>query len=355
MSVRKCVGPTAVLLAGACCVVLLLARAETPPAGEPAVSLWGHTSDGVPVAWPAGINPSRIRAYPSYSPSGRYLGVRGDGRPRAFILDLDAGTIHDVYERIGYDRPNLQCLHFGWLSDQRVFLVEHWATDEELQEAVTRFTRTCGEFRYRVIDWMSNLVLLERPFIEEPFDLAGSEAPDQWIVRKLSEPDYKRRFWLYDPASESFERVLIECAETESMRYPPCGPWVAKLLIPLRTNPAAHVIDIEFVNYRTAQTRHVANVPPLPSRGPLITADGRYVITSPYSEADRRRAPIIFDTQSGQRHDLPSTESWTPVALSEARGVLLVDVTQIYVDGEGHVVTASTDYAEIPLAKLLPP
>lgn len=332
------------------CALFFMIRTEAPARSQDAPRLWAATAIGASVPWPADFSTSRVASKPAYSPSGNYLAFT-DQSGKPLILDLSARSLRDLYDSEGQSLPHQGCVALAWLSEQRLYLFERWVAHEELAGWQPDQPPPGGS-RYRVVDWRTPATVLERTITPQStrFDFVAAETEDTWIVRNLSEPDWRRRLWLYNVTSDSFVRVLAECSETENLAYAPRGPWVVTLLAPRSVNPQAWPVSIEFANYRTGATVRVQDVPPLPSWGPRITADGRYVFTATLSDTRDRWIPVVFDVQSGARRDLPSTESWIPAALSEPRGVLLAALYSANADE-----TFTENYAEIPLERLIHP
>jgi|GEM_PF-5916194 len=282
-----------------------------------------------------------------YSPSGCYLAFKDaqDGQPR--ILDLATGERHGLYDLIGWDRPNLQCVEFVWLSDERLCMCELWMTE---------YMRTAWRWRYRVIDWVARATVFERDISTQElseFNLLGGYSEDSWIVsRRPSDPDW--HWWVYDPVQQEFVKPLVpRLRKGDWIPYGPQGPWAVKWLLPCPTTPGENdwqwnvPYDVEFVNCETGETRHLSQVPCQFVWGPFITADGRYAVKS--FEVGPRSVPVVFDTLTGQRHELPSTESWRAVAISHARAVVAALVPNKMPDE-----TWTAELVEIPLSRLLP-
>ncbi len=312
-------------------------------------TVWGGTDIGVRIPLPLSLDSSRIVDRPRYSPSGRYLAIRLDaGRP--VLLDLVSGAVVDIYDRVAVDRPNMQCAQAEWLSEQELWVLELSASTEQIIQSEVQHPLQHGGWRYRVIDWGSGAVLHEQYLGNDPeFAFVKAEVGGAWVVRNLRESDYKRRFWMFHGPS-SFDCVLFECTDQESLRFDPIHSWIPKLLVPLDSNPGAVEIDIEFVNYQTGQIIRVDHVPPLPAWGPQIAPDGAFIVTSTYHEVDRRWMPIVIEAETGARYELSERESWIPVAASESRRVMLVALINVASDG-----STSTDWAEISFDDLIIP
>jgi hypothetical protein len=75
-------------------------------------------------------------------------------------------------------------------------------------------------------------------------------------------------------------------------------------------------------NYVTGETRAVPGIP-AGLQALKITADGRHAISASLDSTGPHCKLLAFDTVAGKRTELPATESWTPVAISESRGVVL--------------------------------
>ncbi len=362
MLTGKWLAPTAAIATGAC-VVFVLVRADTPAAGQVAARMWGATSLGAVIPWPAGSNAGgTVPARPQYSPSGRALAFIDAKKGQPMILELAAAELHRLYDLTGRDRPNLQCIQFAWLSDDRLCLLENWLTEDDYRELLERvedpnlvlFLRQATRSRYRVIDWVARRVVFERDISTQQlteFNLIGGYSENLWIVsRRPSDPNW--HWWVYDPATQEFVKPLVpRVRKGDWIPCGPTGPWVVKWLLPYPepVNMWNVPYDVEFVNYETGGTRRLSAVPYQVPNGLFITGDGRYVVASFLSEAERRWAPVVFDTLTGRRHELPSTESWKPEALSDSRGVLLVRVLNQEPDKSW-----AEDLVEIPLSQLLP-
>jgi hypothetical protein len=351
MSTRSLLPAAAVAVAA--CLVLIFTQDQIGASERPPSLLWGDSAMGTPLPWPAGFDTACIAALPRYSPSGRYLAFQTNlGAP--FVLDLAEGALTGVYDVATPDRPNLQCCQIAWLTDEHLFLSERWMAEEDRaywNDENNPFDRTrLGTARHRVLAWPGGATILERTALVSgrAVDAAGFEGGDRWIGRDWSEPNPERRFWLFDPFSDSLLGLAAECTEAESLRWPPCGPWFVKVLAPRSVNPAVHAVDLLLLNYRTKETRCVPDVPAFHTCwGPLVTADGRYVLTASW-KADRPAwAPTVFDTETGGRRELPASESWVPGTINESRGVVLAVVLRHHPDGGW-----TTDYLEIPFGVL---
>jgi len=343
-------------------VVLALLRIETPATAQVVGRAWGATSLGTSIVWPAGFDPAgKIEcARPVYSPSGRYLAFEHAQEGQPMILELATGELHGLYDLTGWDRPNLQCVQFAWLSDERLCLHEFWMAEEDLQHLkqvpdneYIAYDRAATHYRYRVIDWVARATVLEQAISSQglsEFHLVGGYSEDLWIVwRRHADPQW-HAWWVYDPVSQEFVKPLVpRLRKGDWIPCGPTGPWAVKWLLPYPEpeNKWNVPYDVEFVNYETGETRRLSQVAYQIPNGLFITADGRYVIAS--FKAELRSAPVLFDTLTGQRHELPSSESWAPVALSNARGVVLA-----YVLNQMPDKTWAEEYVEIPLSQLLP-
>ncbi len=359
---RKWLTPVGVMAVGAA-VVLVLLRMETAATAQVTGRVWGATSLGTPVVWPAGFDAAAAVHRPAYSPSGRYLAFKHAQEGRPMILELATGELHGLYDLIGGVRPNLQCYEIVWLSDERLCVHETWMAEEDRQRldelmedpGFVPHMRTAMRARYRVIDWVARVTVFERSVDTQQvaeFNLIAGYADDLWIVsRKPSDPKW-HSWWVYDPAKQEFVKPLVpRLRKGDWIPCSPTGPWAFKWLLPYPEPESRWNVphDVEFVNYETGETRRLSGVPYQVPTGLFITADGRYVVTSFVVEPDQRRAPVVFDTLTGQRRELPSTESWRPVAMSHARGVVLA-----YVLNQMPDKTWTEEYVEIPLSQLLP-
>lgn len=219
------------------------------------------------------------------------------------------------------------------------------------------YLKTARHYRYRVIDWVARATVFERDSSSQEvseFHLVGGYSEDLWIVwRRHAAPQW-HPWWVYHPVSQEFIKPLVpRVREGDWLPHGPQGTWAVKWLLPYPTTPGEDdwkwnvPYDVEFVNYETGETRHLSQVPCQPLWGPFVTADGRYAVAS--FEVDLRSVPVVFDTLTGQRHELPGTESWRAVAISHARGVVLALVPNKMPDG-----TWTAELVEIPLGQLLP-
>jgi hypothetical protein len=80
---------------------------------------------------------------------------------------------------------------------------------------------------------------------------------------------------------------------------------------------------------------------------PTYLPNGRYAVASRHDSYDGRNLPIVFDTVTGERHELPASESWFAYTMSESRGVLLTALYRQSPDGPW-----TADWVEIPLSAL---
>lgn len=360
---RKWLTPVGVMAVGAA-VVLVLLRMETAATAQVTGRVWGATSLGTPVVWPAGFDAAAAVHRPAYSPSGRYLAFKHAQEGRPMILELATGELHGLYDLIGGVRPNLQCYEIVWLSDERLCVHETWMAEEDRQRldelmedpGFVPHMRTAMRARCRVIDWVARVTVFERSVDTQQvaeFNLIAGYADDLWIVsRKPSDPKW-HSWWVYDPAKQEFVKPLVQRIRTgDWIGCGPRGPWVVKWLLPYPTpeivlNVASY--DVEFVNYETGETRRLGQVLLRDPGGLFITADGRYVVASFFDQAVCRWAPVVFDTLTGQQHELPATESWKPHALNDTRGAVLASVLNRMPDESWAV-----QWVEIPLSQLLP-
>jgi hypothetical protein len=346
MSAKKWVAVGAVIGVG-CLAALLALGTGSPPEGT--TLPWSATSLGASVPWPAGFDPSRVTALPRYSPSGEYLAVVTDaGAP--LVLDLSTGSLYDLYELGPPDEPNLQCGEVSWLTDERLWLYETYVSEEE--RGMDPEWRFHGHHRYRVVEWPSGTTVCEGAIpLSENLELLavfGFEDEEYWIVRDWTQPDGKRRFLLFDPATESVTGTLVECSPAESLRWVPRGAWIVKLLVPRSVSPGITFTDLMLINHETGEARLVRAVPPMPlAWGPQVTGDGHYLVTARFDNG--RSVPIVIDTLTGSQRELPATESWLPGTISESRGVLLAQAATMHADG-----TCTTEWLEIPLSALFP-
>jgi hypothetical protein len=108
------------------------------------------------------------------------------------------------------------------------------------------------------------------------------------------------------------------------------SPWLITLdgvLPPDPGVPQGAPVELEYVNFDTGAVTRIADFPNVAAwRRIFITADGRWVFSGYYDQQRQGPVPVVVDSQTAQRIDLPQEESWLPVGLSEARGVLLVVV-----------------------------
>ncbi len=345
------------IVAGVACTALLLVESGTGAAeAGPPSARWG-TQLGVPVPWPAGLDPDCIHRL-AYSPSGRYLGVKTVSN-RPALVDLVGGAWWDLYSGSLADRPNLQCADLQWVTDGHLYLVESWVPDEEHARLLDPNSADNGAlvqealgavvFRQRIVDWANSATLLELPtqINGQTLEVLGFESEHQWIVRDWSEAERLRRLWRFDPVSRSLTGVLAECDENETRRAVR-GPWLVKFLVPGDAPLWEQSFDMSLINYQTGETRLVPGVPPY-VRSPKITADGRYVVALTRDPDNVCPLAItIFDTTTGQWHVVPPGESWIAHAVSESRGTVLAALGRQRVDGSW-----TSDWVEIPLSALL--
>jgi hypothetical protein len=330
MSARNCM--TSLLIACTACLVLLVAQRWTEARQqEGAPSREDCTALGTPMLWPAGIDPTRINLPVAYSPSGRYLAltIGDDGHP--LIVDLQENSACDLYEVVAPDLPNLRCRVVAWVTDERIYLGEDWITDSDRAELLDPETANdAGRvnaaldrvgLRGRVVDWVSGVTELALPIgADVSFDeVLAFEGEDQWVVRYWT--DQLQRIWRFDATTRSATCVLAACSENESLRGVR-GNWVIKFLAAKSARLWEQSLDVTLVNYQTGESHAVTGIPPI-LQALKITSDGRHMIAESCDAADFRCHLLVFNTLTGEAHDLAPTESWTPVAISESRGVLL--------------------------------
>lgn len=277
------------------------------------------------------------------------------------VLDLAAGELYGLYDLMGRDKPNLQLVQFVWLSDERLHLSETWMAEVDrhyLSENIEApgcfaYAQAARRTRCRVIDWVARATVFERDHNSQQVAYA-TIAPygGDLLIVSPQPPDPEWHWWVYDPVRQELVKPLVpRLRKGDWIPSAPDGPWAIKWLLPDPVPANSYYYkpyDIEFINHETGEARRLSQVRMELLNGLFITADGRYVITSFYSQAEHRWAPVVFDTLTGQRHELPR-ESWQPEALSHSRGVLLARVMNRLPDESWTEV-----FVEIPLSRLLP-
>jgi len=275
-----------------------------------------------------------------YSPSGRYLAFATEARmppgQTVIVIDFETNRVWDARD-LASDTPGHHFNSARWVGDHRLWLFEHWvAQDGE-------------ELAWCLVDVASGRTERRRPFHwddrDVPYFPVGRYDGTRWLVA----PNSGTAVYLYDPEVDGVGEPLVTAGPGESVGFwPPSAPWVPKVREGRGTPPGA---DVTFIN--VADGRMIAvTVPLVPTsqRGALITSDGRYVI-APAVQAQSTVFPVVFNSETGETSAIAGA-TWLPVALSEARGVLLVGQPPPQDAPQGEV--ADWDYFEVPLASILP-
>lgn len=286
-------------------------RAALPSAAvepEPART-WGGTSlnSRLVVAPELG---GRIEQGAAYSPSGQFVVMRAESS--ALVLDLESSQVTSVHALMEDVALNRECIAAAWLADDRVYILDQFSSSGDLSTAEI-------SYRSRVVLWATGVVL-EEQFFEEfpPFVVVGGESATRWLVMKAGE---RERVWLYDAPSREFLCVWMECGSDQRYMRKPQQDWA--VIGPRKIKSGIDPVDIDFRNAETGESRSVRSLPANRGEGPMLV-QSRWVVASTYRMATGRTAPLVVDTTTGEARELPETESWAPIDISQERGMLLV-------------------------------
>lgn len=325
-----------------------------------------RTSLGQPMAWPAGFDPGRIASL-AYSPTGRYLAVGFGGSTGVAVVDLSTRQVTDFSTRFrDQQRPQLQCGWPSWTADTHLLMTEYWLEPDQRErlrihrEAMERqdwetMKRHHWEFDYawRVVDVVTGETLFYREAGRRPVRYIVTPADTRWYV--IVPPGEVSDLYEYAADLDRLgERVFTWDRRVDFFLYGASGtPWVSKALNVKNTEDewpdAGAPAAIECLNLETRESLRLTDFP-LPDLGvgPFITADGRWAASAYQNWRSREWVPVVMETATRRRLALPG-ESWAPVAMSEARGTLLVETWE-NVPGQDE---PRREWFEIPLSALL--
>jgi hypothetical protein len=287
-----------------------------------------------------------------YSPTGRFLAMWRGGS-QLEVVDFDTGRVLAVSPSCGSGARDHQFNSPVWLSDTRLLVSEQWQTPEQAELSKERIEPPywIGEMGWSIIDITKNSTETYHSRGTNGADFAyvpvGALSDERWVIRGVSDGSSLLRF--FHPSTSTLGDSILVAADPEKEQvqtWSYCWPWVAKYAL-TGSYPALKWL-VSYQNVLDGRAMEVANVPP--GRAALITADGRYVIAAEVESSTSAHRPVIIDTDSGQR-STPPDEFWEPIAISEARGVLLVGAGEPSEEGGGRPNWA---YYEVPLASLLP-
>lgn len=289
-----------------------------------------------------GISMDQITGRPTYSPDGTRLAfsLLGGG---AGVYDFAAAETLLLGRELIPEAASHTAGDPVWISSNRLVVRETWQTPDQEAGLSANPPQVQFSSATRVIDVPSRTtVAYDDSAAQRSYAYLGVTSDGGYLRTDASNQH------VVACTADAGQSVVLGLENASLMGYSSLVDWIPWIAGSHKI-PFGTPVHLKVTHARTGDTRDISAFPRPSLYGVVISPDGRLVLSANYHEG-QGWTPVIYSILSGQPLPLPAGESWIPIDMSEARGMLLVLLRSD--DHEGQPICMR--WCEIPLGQILP-